>query len=135
MTLGLVMISICVRPASWLSAESELVRKRIWRISSRDGNRPPRNPLTWNTAPAAPAIWVSTSASSSGSSGSSSISACSSVVGERVAATIVGRRRVVHDHFFLKASDLQRDGLIHRAASERELPFVRFEPRELDVEV
>ena len=54
---------------------------------------------------------------------------------KRVAAAIVGRRRVVDDDFFLKASDLQRDGLIHRSAAERQLPFVRFESWKLDVEV
>ena len=74
------MISICVRPASWLSAENELVRNRIWRISSRDGRRPPRNPFTWKVAPVPPVICVSASARSSGSSGSESISSCSSVV-------------------------------------------------------
>ena len=79
-TFGRVMISICVRPASWLSAANELVRKRIWRISSRDGSRPPRNPLTWKVAPEPPVICRSASASSSGSSGSESISSCSSVV-------------------------------------------------------
>jgi hypothetical protein len=55
---GRVMISICVRPASWLSAENELVRRRICWISSREGSRPPRKPFTWNTAPAPPASWV-----------------------------------------------------------------------------
>ena len=55
--------------------------------------------------------------------------------GERIASTIVGRRRVVHDDFFLNASDLQRDGLIHRSAAERQLPFIRFESWKLDVEV
>ena len=79
-TFGRVMISIWVRPASWLSAANELVRKRIWRISSRDGSRPPRNPLTWKVAPEPPVICRSASASSSGSSGSESISSCSSVV-------------------------------------------------------
>ena len=40
-TLGLVMIWICTRPALWLSAANELTRNRIWRISSRGGSAPP----------------------------------------------------------------------------------------------
>ena len=86
-------------------------------------------------APAAPAIWVNTSASSSGSSGQLVDLGLLERRGERIASTIVGRRRVVHDDFFLKASDLQRDGLIHRSAAERQLPFIRFESWKLDVEV
>jgi hypothetical protein len=68
-TFGLVMISIWVRPASWLSAENELVRKRIWRISSRDGRRPPRKPFTWKIAPRPPVICSRYACRSSGSSG------------------------------------------------------------------
>ncbi|OFW00586.1 MAG: hypothetical protein A3I61_07840 [Acidobacteria bacterium RIFCSPLOWO2_02_FULL_68_18] len=77
---GRVMMSTCTRPASWLSAENELVRKRIWRISSRFGSRPPRKPFTLKTAPAPPVIASSWARSSSGSSDSSAISSSSSVV-------------------------------------------------------
>jgi hypothetical protein len=75
---GRVMISTWTRPASWLSAANELVRNRIWRMSSRFGSRPPVKPLTRNTAPRPPAISSSMDWSSSGSSGSCSITASSS---------------------------------------------------------
>ena len=53
----------------------------------------------------------------------------------RVAAAIVERGRVVDDDFFLHAGDLQRDGLVHRAAPQGERSLVRLEPFELDVQL
>jgi hypothetical protein len=81
---GRVTMSICARPASWLSAAKLFCLKRIDWIWSRFGRRPPLKPFMKNVAPPGPAIAESASARSSGSSGSASISSCVSVVVDKV---------------------------------------------------
>jgi hypothetical protein len=133
-TFGRVMISIWVRPASWLSAANELVRKRICRISSRAGRRPPRKPLTWNVARAAGHLLQRQGK-------------LVRVVGERVdlvllqrgglgvATAIVGCRQVADHDFLLQAGDPQRDVLVVRATAQVDRGVVGSEPGKLDVQL
>jgi hypothetical protein len=117
-TLGRVMISICVRPASWLSAENELVRKRIL-----------ADLLARRQAAAPEAVHLEGGARAAGHL-LQHLGELVGIVGQgvdlgllerrrlRVAAAIVERARgVVDDHFFLQAGDAERHVLVVGAAA------------------